>query len=146
MAGRDIPKLAIDYLWQSAGLLGEKSKVYNNGGINFEDYQINGIPSCVDRMLECYIRLLTVRDPEEYDDKSKDFLNYSALGIAYVKLGAPISIFAAVYHNLLTKWGAYENEPMPLPNFNIRKIPTEAFGPTVSALAQSSKGNGDGSA
>lgn len=84
---------AIELLDQAKQNIVERGAEYNGGQISYSDYQVQGILSTWDRILECFVRLWRSKKP----DKAADWVAYSALQAAFIESGAQQSKFAEAY-------------------------------------------------
>lgn len=92
MSEQPIISRTIEILQTAIRTIMERSKSYNGDGVNFEDYQINGVDTLVEHVNECLIRLATSNE----HDKAVDLTSYAALMAAFIEAGCPQSRFSPI--------------------------------------------------
>lgn len=90
---------AYEILLQAAQNIKERDKDYNSDTIKYKDYQLHGIDSIWENILECFVRLFNSGS----DDKAADWAAYAALQAAFIEHGAPQSRFSPAFALLQTK-------------------------------------------
>lgn len=88
---------AIDFLDTAKKNIIERDKSYNSNGVNYEDYQLQGLPSTFHSILECFVRLHNSKSK----DKGADWVAYSALQASLVHSGIPQSMFSPIFNRFM---------------------------------------------